>query len=279
MLRSALRTIMSVDNEYRMRQMVWRTLPVAHRSRFTNIFHTCNHKTASQWVRIVLSDHLVYRRSGLLPQVNRGSAYVPRERCFKTFPEGTIVTPLYIHYQNFCQLEKPAEYAAFFVSRDPRDIVTSLYFSNRYSHPRNPEVSQLRRTLSQMSMEEGLLYTIDALDDTGQFDSMRSWAAAARNDSRVKILKYEDLTGADGSQSFRKLFEHCDIAMERKIIERLLRRYRFERFSGGRAKGDTRVKSKYRRGLPGDWANHFTASVVSAFQQTAGDLLDKLAYA
>ena len=50
-------------------------------------------------------------------------------------PPGTIVSPLYLDYPGFRSIPKPDSYRAFFVMRDPRDILVSWYLSIKHYHP------------------------------------------------------------------------------------------------------------------------------------------------
>jgi hypothetical protein len=52
----------------------------------------------------------------------------------------------------------------------------------------------------------------------------------------------------------------------------------FRRLSGGRAKGQENVKNHYRKGVPGDWTNHFTEALTERFNAEYGDLLVRLGY-
>lgn len=54
---------------------------------------------------------------------------------------------------------------------------------------------------------------------------------------------------------------------------------RFEKITGGRKKGQENVKSHYRKGVPGDWKNHFSPDHVAAFKREYNDVLLKLGYA
>jgi acetamidase/formamidase len=53
---------------------------------------------------------------------------------------------------------------------------------------------------------------------------------------------------------------------------------RFETKTKGREAGKEDVKSHYRKGVSGDWANHFTQRHVDAFKERYNDLLVKLDY-
>ena len=53
---------------------------------------------------------------------------------------------------------------------------------------------------------------------------------------------------------------------------------RFAAKTHGRAAGVEDITSHYRKGLPGDWVNHFTRSHAEAFDERFGDLLVRLGY-
>ena len=117
---------------------------VARRSDVRNIYHCCVHKTGSQWIRKVFADPEIYRVTGLrtyaygprLDDGDRNRSY-PEVSFDRPFPVRRIVSPLYIPYESFVELPKPEPWRAFFVLRDPRDIVVSWYFSSKSSHPTN----------------------------------------------------------------------------------------------------------------------------------------------
>ena len=53
---------------------------------------------------------------------------------------------------------------------------------------------------------------------------------------------------------------------------------RFEKKAKGRGKGESDVKSHYRKGKAGDWRNHFTDEHIGAFVEQFGDLAEVLGY-
>jgi restriction endonuclease Mrr len=53
---------------------------------------------------------------------------------------------------------------------------------------------------------------------------------------------------------------------------------RFETITKGRARGVENVMSHYRKGVAGDWINHFTRQHAEAFEASFGDLLTRLGY-
>src|SRR5690606_8038908 len=61
------RKFIDLRREQQLRALLSNFIPVRYRSPVDNIYHCCVWKTASQWVRNVLSATDVYRYCGLLP--------------------------------------------------------------------------------------------------------------------------------------------------------------------------------------------------------------------
>jgi len=61
-------------------------------------------------------------------------------------------------------------------------------------------------------------------------------------------------------------------------IESIVRHYSFSRLSGGRTKGQEDVGSHYRKGVHGDWKNHFNRDHIRTFKNRYNNLLVMLGY-
>lgn len=261
---------------------VWlrrRQAPVFYQSQNQNIYHCTVQKSASQWLRAILSDPRVYRACGLSPyryQDHLPGQHDPRKltqrRFEKAFPATTIATTIYIDYDGFASIPKPPCYKAFFVMRDPRDVLISWYFSSKFSHPLMGDLGRVRRDLQRLSEQDGLLYCIEHLDDFGLFAAQRSWADAAGKDVNVLLVRYEDLIAEQSLATFEQLLRHCDIRAPGAELEAILRTYRFEELSGRQA-GDEDRFAHYRKGVAGDWRNHFNRTIEARFEKAAGDLI------
>jgi Sulfotransferase domain len=256
-----------------------RDVRVRHQSENHNIYHCTVHKSASQWVHAVLSDPRIYRSSGLRTyryQDSLAGQHDPRkltERRFETvFPAATIATTLYIDYEGFESIPKPPRYKAFFVMRDPRDVLVSWYFSSKLSHPLMGDLGRIRRDLNRLSEPDGLLFCIDYLSEFGLFAAQRSWAGATMKDANVLLVRYEDLIGEELLATFARLLSHCDIRVPTNELEALLHSYRFEELAG-RPRGQEDRLAHYRKGVAGDWRNHFNDKVAARFEKVAGDLI------
>jgi hypothetical protein len=263
-----VRAVLGIENEYALRRSLNTVLP-APTPAIGALVHACTWKTASQWVRIVLSDPRFYMRTGLTPHSYKAAR--PPERIF----QNSLLTNAFIDYSVFEQWEKPADTRAFFVVRDPRDLCVSRFFSARYSHPKNNGIVQLREKMEKMSDEEGLIYTM-----TDRFEPIatriQSWVKAAETQD-IPIIRFEQLTGPDRVDTWSDLTRRLNLDVDKKTISTLLDFYRAEKF---RPKTATLASKevKYRSGKPGEWADHFSPRVTKVFEELYGDLPGKLGY-
>ena len=267
-------------------------------SNYTSIYHCCTQKTASQWFREVLSDAVVFRYSGLRPYayLDWRKQVIARENyqdidllelqkrfycgsfCCKGIPRNTIGIDFYIGYRTFKAMVKCERHKAFFVLRDPRDIVVSWYFSTKHSHVSSGSILEFRQKLERLSFADGLKYSIDILAGFGLFEGQLSWCIDGARDDSVKVLRYEAF--ADNNEAFlRELFELLGIDMPENEFLKLLARHSFEKYSKGRAVGVEDKYSHYRKGKPGDWREHFDDSVSGHMDNVTGRLIEVLGYA
>lgn len=249
-----------------------------------NVYHCCVHKTGSQWIGKILSDPFVQRHAGLKPYHYQSKLYGGRDprplqsRVFvEPFPTATIITPLYISFENFESIPKPELYKAFFVQRDPRDILISWYFSVRYSHTPSENIARQRQVLSAMSFRDGILYAMDHLNHSGHFHALASWVDAPKRNPKIMLVRFEDLIGSASLHIFEVLFKHCDICLPRNMVEQLLTEYSFEALAGRKA-GEENKEAHYRKGISGDWKNYLDNVLVKRFQELTDDLASRLGY-
>ena len=265
---------------------VRRALFARHVSAAENVYHCCVHKTASQWLRKIFHDPRTYRYGGLdvfnYEQELPGGVDTRRitERTFDgPFPRRSIVTPIYIDLPGFGRLPKPEKFRAFFVPRDPRDVVVSWYFSVKVSHKAMGLIGEVREQLQTLPEEDGLQYVTEFVNSRGGFGALRSWQQGVAADGRLRIFRYEDLTGANQFSTWQQLLAHSDIQMPDDVLRDVLKDYAFSTLTKGRERGAEDVKSHLRKGVPGDWKNHFTPAVEKKFRAVTGSLVEELGYA
>jgi hypothetical protein len=264
---------------------VRRAVGAKHVCAAENVYHCCVHKTASQWLRKIFSDARTYRYCGLdvynyEQELEGGADSRPlTARTFnEPFPARTIVTPIYIDLPGFQSIPKPEHFRAFFVPRDPRDAVVSWYFSVKLSHKVMNRIGEVREKLHSLSEEDGLCFVIDWISSRGVVAALRSWQQGAKSDSRLRIFRYEELTDENQFLTWQQLLAHCDIRMPSEVLQAVLADYAFSTLTKGRERGAEDVKSHLRKGVHGDWKNHFTPRVETLFRDVTGGLVEELGY-
>jgi Sulfotransferase domain len=277
------RKLINVRREQQLRWLWSHFIPVRHRSGADNIYHCCVWKTASQWIRNVLSSTTIYQYSGLLAYAyeqheGRDDRALQVRTFDKPFPLRKIISPLYITRESFDQLPKPRNFRAFFVVRDPRDLVVSHYFSSRYSHLDTPSVLAERAKLIDVPERDGMIVHMQTMRDLGVFEALRSCAEQSDADDRVKVFRFEDLVGDRQAFWITQLLDHCDIRVPRAKLDAILKRLSFERLSGGRHRGEENTHHKYRSGKHGDWTKYFDERCTECFARFADGLPEVFGY-
>ncbi|HET9225254.1 MAG TPA: sulfotransferase [Thermoanaerobaculia bacterium] len=92
----------------------------------------------------------------------------------------------------------------------------------------------------------------------------------------VFACSYEKLLG-DGAAVAKELFEFLDLPGDDALIRDILERSSF-RFYAGRERGQEDRKRFYRKGIAGDWKNHFGDEDKRIFKEIAGEMLVRLGY-
>jgi len=217
-------------------------------------------KAGSQWLRVILKD--LY-----------GPATVPPEN-FETqllsrpILSGKIYVCAYLSKQEFDSLSTPGRCRRIVLIRDLRDTLISAYFSISQSHVVDtPLVEKWRTVLSRLNQEDGMIYLLELwLPFCGNIQ--RSWF-----ESGERVFRLEDCM-ANASDTLAQMFGDCwGLPVERQRMEDVTARHSFEKLSGGREPGQEDVKSHYRKGVHGDWRNHFTPAITRRFKALYGDLL------
>ena len=243
-----------------------------------NIYHCCLHKTGSQWFRRLLGDRMVWEYSRYklyIPGVNFTLRKPEDLEKLNDIPSGVIVSPLYIRYEDFDNIPKPKGSRAFFVIRDPRDIVVSAYFSMKFSHSViDSFIAETREKLNAMTESEGIM---EIIQNHTSVSVLEGWAHALQA-NKIRAFRFENVFGpATQRDSAQDLLSYCGIEISDNDLDKLLEKYSFGKFSG-REPGHEDAHHHYRKGVAGDWKNHFTENHKAAFKNHAGEVLIKLGY-
>ena len=92
----------------------------------------------------------------------------------------------------------------------------------------------------------------------------------------VQYIRYEDLR-SDCVGAMTRLLQGLGHEIEPERVERAVENFSMERMTGRRP-GQEDSNSFIRKGVVGDWKNHFTREAAETFDRLAGDMLIRLGY-
>ena len=92
----------------------------------------------------------------------------------------------------------------------------------------------------------------------------------------MHVFSYESLL-SDGPNTVTRILEYLDLPRDPETVTRMLQRSSFQ-FMTGRRAGQENSKHMFRKGVAGDWRNHFTEDQLKIFSAIAGDTLVELGY-
>ena len=186
--------------------------------------------------------------------------------------------PVVLHLHRFAIVARRTIYMV----RDPRDIVVSHYHKI-LADPDSPSRPLAQpfcsAPLDHENLRENLPGYIRFLFDPSQLASI----PIDRHLRKARALglytaRYEDMLG-NGEDTLAGIVEH--LAGEPADLQRVretLDQASFEK-STGRKRGEEDVKAVVgRKGVAGDWRNHFTPEAAHVFDSIAGELLVESGY-
>jgi len=228
------------------------------------VFHVTHWKAGSQWIHKILRKCVPERIVD--PQL--GAAQV-RQFAIR---RGAVYPTVYLTQKELAKLAPP-DSKRFVVIRDLRDTLVSAYFSLKHSHPLVAEsMVALRKKLTELDFEAGLLHLMD--DFLPHCATIQlSWIEAGE-----PILKYEELLNDDLAQLEHVLIERCGLPIGPEQLRAAVLENRFETVTQGRKPGTEEIMAHERKGVAGDWRNHFSARVKDAFKTRYGGLLVAAGY-
>lgn len=231
----------------------------------STIFHITHWKAGSQWIHRILRE--------LFP----GKIISPKiyEKQFLDEPlvQGYVYPTVYVTREQFFSVKLPSNYKKFVVIRDLRDTLISGYFSVRYSHALiDNDLRALREKLDALPLEDGLLLLMDEwLARSAKIQA--SWAK-----SNESIVRYEDLLSQDTDILSDILIKQFELDISPQKLAKIISANRFSQVSKGRPPGKENIYSHQRKGIAGDWRNHFTPVVKKRFSDLYGGLLLQTGY-
>jgi len=105
---------------------------------------------------------------------------------------------------------------------------------------------------------------------------MCSWRENRDPEQSIE-LRYEDLL-ANTIGEFRRVASHFSLDTSPSMIENIVEEHSFESMSDGRTRGEQDSDSFVRKGVAGDWKQHFTPDLKDRFKKHAGQVLVDFGY-
>jgi len=90
-------------------------------------------------------------------------------------------------------------------------------------------------------------------------------------------LRYEDLK-SEPTGLIRSMLEFLKVSSDTKAITQCEEAGSFGKLAGGRKPGQEDAGSHFRKGITGDWKNHFDEASLQTFMQYGGSLLEHYGY-
>jgi hypothetical protein len=244
-----------------------------------------HHKAASTWIKDVVQDACA--------ELGLRCVYVHHPRQFESglkqlIEQQKVDFLIHANAQMDHVKELLGQLRGFHVVRDPRDMAVSAFFSHLNSHPAQefPHLLEYRDKLRSATKEDGLLME---LARPYVYGAMSAWDYSLPN---VLELRMEDVV-REPREWFGRIFDFLGIVdghvasgkggagrpcLTLDMVAEIVARNDFTNKTGGRRPGEEDIHSHYRKGVPGDWKNHFTERHKDYVKKNLNTLLVKLGY-
>lgn len=224
------------------------------------LYHVTHWKAGSQWMRGILRD--LYGPATVEPD--------NFETQLLSHPvlQDKVYLCAYLSKPEFDAFTSPGASRKFVLIRDLRDTLVSGYFSVRSTHViDNPIMEKWRTVLTKLNEEQGLLYLTEVWLPQSAI-IQRTWL-----ESGERVFRLEDCM-TDSMPIVTAMFEQgWGVQVKADRLREVVSKHAFEKLSGGREPGKEDANSHYRKGVHGDWQNHFTPAVKRRFKALYNDLL------
>ncbi len=168
------------------------------------------------------------------------------------------------YFQTYRRLFPDARF--IYVVRDVRDVAVSGWFFNlalaaKETLAHFPNIDEYGAYIARLwvkDVAEGLRFV-------------------ESHKERACYIKYEDLWQRPAEEVSR-LFAFLGVESDHRQVRSSIAFTDFSRLSGGRKRGIENRSSFYRKGIIGDWENHFSPAALSKIESSAGAMMTRLGY-
>jgi len=229
-------------------------------------------KSGSTWIEKMVSSYNGYHEY-LLPAIAKHELRTGGSHDFE-MPEGMfdslqnmlVLTKMHSHgsVHNVNILEK-AGIRYVVLHRDLRDVAVSYHFYV-CNTPWHPEYAFHKN----QSVQEGLRIFGERMLPA-YMNWVRLWRNNANPEHSVQI-RYEEML-ENPFKGMTKIATLFDLDNSPDTIERIVDAHSFKQMSGGRDSGAESNSAFARKGIAGDWKNHFTKDVKEQYGKIIADFL------
>lgn len=153
------------------------------------------------------------------------------------------------------------------ITRDGRDVCVSGWFHNL--RKAGPDFAKRFPDLNAYIQYTVKQHWIPYLQHAQRFGQ--------QHPDRYHELRYEDLH-EDPAGHTRRLLNFLGVDDSEPSTDACLKAGNFKTLTEGRTRGEEDKSSFFRKGVVGDWQNHFNESNLATYNEAAGDLPGQLGY-
>ncbi len=229
-------------------------------------------KAGSQWACGILSDPRIAGLNGFFLVEPFENIQKWRSQ-WKDAADGSFLAPVYNVSSLLWQQVSSEQDRAVVILRDPRDMLISWMYAQCYSHGANSATRLWRRVMLSLPDRSRLALAIMRFHMwAAAYDS---WTPSRGGDVRnAYVTRYEHMI-ADQPGEFTKMARFLGWSADQ--MEKVVADFSFQRLSG-RTPGEENPSSHYRKGVAGDWRNHFDQISGRFFEMLYPGLLVRLGY-
>jgi hypothetical protein len=233
-----------------------------------NLFIVGLPKSGTSWLNRMVRDIPGYR--SWTPPYITWTDHTLQAETLRNPPAGYTVTKLHCkptaaHLELFNSVKRPY----VIIHRDLRDVAASWFF---FAH--NVSTAAHADPIKTMDKDEALHYWIDnRLRDYVTW--VNGWADG-RDPEYGLMIRYEDLL-ADTLGMMRRVFDHYEVKLSERRVRRIVAKHAFKTATG-RDAGQEDQHDFNRKGVAGDWVNHFAPEHKVKFKKIAQETLERFGY-
>jgi hypothetical protein len=238
----------------------------------SRFFHFTYHKSGSQWIRDLIAYPPLLQAAGVQMHTMPG---IEHRNLWHQFPPGSFTGAIYHLNTEIWAQHANGDDQAIIVWRDPRDICVSWIYSKAYSHDvSNQGESEVTRSIMRCLPLE--VRTAAAILFAEKRFVELSKAIESLPLPNLVPIPYEKWN-EDALGCLSGLLTRWNWDVPSHLIEEAVDKFDFRK-SSGREKGVEEPLSHLRKGITGDWRNHFSREDAVFFETMFPGLLVRLGY-